>query len=39
MAETIPPRISLIIPGFVASISIGGPFMAGLFPASLMASC
>ena len=33
MAETIPPCINLIILGFVANISIGGLFMAGLVPA------
>ena len=38
MAETIPPCINLIILGFVANISIGGLFMAGLLPAVLMAS-
>jgi tripartite ATP-independent transporter DctM subunit len=37
MAETIPPCINLIILGFVANLSIGGLFMAGLAPASLMA--
>jgi tripartite ATP-independent transporter DctM subunit len=37
MAETIPPCINLIILGFVASLSIGGLFMAGLAPAGLMA--
>jgi tripartite ATP-independent transporter DctM subunit len=37
MAETIPPCINLIILGFVANISIGGLFVAGLVPASLMA--
>jgi tripartite ATP-independent transporter DctM subunit len=37
MAETIPPCINLIILGFVANLSIGGLFMAGLFPAALMA--
>ncbi len=37
MAETIPPCINLIILGFVANISIGGLFMAGLIPAGLMA--
>src|ERR1700738_1301527 len=30
MAETIPPCINLIILGFVANISIGGLFMAGV---------
>jgi tripartite ATP-independent transporter DctM subunit len=37
MAETIPPCINLIILGFVANLSIGGLFMAGLLPAALMA--
>src|SRR5882757_8477176 len=37
MAETIPPCLNLILLGFVANISIGGLFMAGLLPASLMA--
>src|SRR6202022_2489275 len=37
MAETIPPRIHLIILGFVANLSIGGLFVAGLLPAGLMA--
>jgi tripartite ATP-independent transporter DctM subunit len=37
MAETIPPCINLIILGFVANLSIGGLFMAGLIPAILMA--
>jgi tripartite ATP-independent transporter DctM subunit len=37
MAETIPPCINLIILGFVANISIGGLFAAGLLPAALMA--
>ena len=37
MAETIPPCINLIILGFVANLSIGGLFMAGLAPAGLMA--
>ena len=30
MAETIPPCINLIILGFVANLSIGGLFVAGL---------
>ncbi|MGY3235207.1 tripartite ATP-independent transporter DctM subunit [Bradyrhizobium sp. USDA 4448] len=38
MAETIPPCINLIILGFVANLSIGGLFMAGLLPAALMAA-
>src|SRR4029078_6444713 len=37
MAETIPPRLHLIILGFVANLSIGGLFVAGLLPAALMA--
>src|SRR3954463_3805568 len=37
MAETIPPCINLIILGFVANLSIGGLFMAGLVPAAIMA--
>jgi tripartite ATP-independent transporter DctM subunit len=38
MAETIPPCINLIILGYVANISIGGLFAAGIFPAVLMAA-
>jgi tripartite ATP-independent transporter DctM subunit len=38
MAETIPPCVNLIILGFVANISIGGLFMAGLVPAALLAA-
>src|SRR5204862_2508206 len=37
MAETIPPCINLIILGFVANLSIGCLFVAGLLPAGLMA--
>lgn len=37
MAETIPPCINMIIMGFVANISIGGLFVAGLVPAAFMA--
>jgi tripartite ATP-independent transporter DctM subunit len=37
MAETIPPCINMIIMGFVANISIGGLFLAGLVPAAFMA--
>lgn len=37
MAETIPPCINLIILGFVANLSIGGLFAAGLAPSALMA--
>jgi tripartite ATP-independent transporter DctM subunit len=38
MAETIPPCINLIILGFVANLSIGGLFAAGIVPAVLMAA-
>ena len=38
MAETIPPCINMIIMGFVANISIGGLFIAGLVPAAFMAA-
>ncbi|WP_288193133.1 TRAP transporter large permease subunit [uncultured Phyllobacterium sp.] len=37
MAETIPPCINLIILGYVANLSIGGLFAAGIYPAILMA--
>jgi len=37
MAETIPPSIVLIVLGFVANVSIGGLFAAGIGPAALMA--
>ncbi|HEX4329892.1 MAG TPA: TRAP transporter large permease subunit [Burkholderiales bacterium] len=37
MAETIPPCVNMIILGFVANISIGGLFIAGLVPAAVMA--
>jgi tripartite ATP-independent transporter DctM subunit len=37
MAETIPPCVNMIIFGFVASISIGGLFMAGVVPALILA--
>jgi tripartite ATP-independent transporter DctM subunit len=37
MAETIPPCVNMIIFGFVASISIGGLFMAGVIPALFLA--
>jgi len=37
MAETIPPCINMIIIGFVANISIGGLFLAGIVPALVMA--
>ena len=33
MAETIPPCVNLIVMGFVANISIGALFIAGLVPA------
>ena len=35
--ETIPPCINLIILGYVANLSIGGLFAAGILPAALMA--
>ncbi len=37
MAETIPPCINIIIFGFVANVSIGGLFLAGLVPAGVLA--
>ncbi len=37
MAETIPPCINMIIMGFVANISIGGLFLAGIVPAGVLA--
>jgi tripartite ATP-independent transporter DctM subunit len=37
MAETIPPCVNMIILGFVASLSIGGLFLAGIVPALVMA--
>jgi tripartite ATP-independent transporter DctM subunit len=37
MAETIPPCINMIIIGFVANISIGGLFLAGIVPALITA--
>lgn len=37
MAETIPPCINIIIFGFVANVSIGGLFLAGLVPAAVLA--
>lgn len=37
MAETIPPCVNMIIMGFVANLSIGGLFLAGLVPAALLA--
>lgn len=39
MAETIPPCVNLIIFAFVANISIGGLFMAGVVPAIFLALC
>lgn len=38
MAETIPPCVNMIILGFVANISIGGLFLAGLLPAVVLAA-
>lgn len=38
MAETIPPCVNMIILGFVANISIGGLFLAGLVPAVVLAT-
>lgn len=38
MAETIPPCVNMIILGFVANISIGGLFLAGLVPAVVLAA-
>ena len=38
MAETIPPCVNMIIFGFVANVSIGGLFIAGLAPAAFLAS-
>ena len=37
MGETIPPCINMIILGYVANVSIGGLFVAGLLPAGAMA--
>jgi tripartite ATP-independent transporter DctM subunit len=37
MGETIPPCINMIILGYVANVSIGGLFIAGLLPAVVMA--
>jgi len=36
MGETIPPCVNMIILGFVANISIGGLFLAGILPAVFM---
>ncbi len=38
MAETIPPCVNMIIFGFVANVSIGGLFVAGLVPAAVLAA-
>ncbi len=38
MSETIPPCINVIIFGFVANVSIGGLFLAGLVPAAVLAA-
>ena len=38
MSETIPPCINMIIFGFVANVSIGGLFLAGLVPAAVLAA-
>lgn len=37
MAETIPPCVNMIIFGFVANVSIGGLFIAGVVPAIVLA--
>ena len=37
MAETIPPCVNMIIFGFVANVSIGGLFIAGVVPAVVLA--
>lgn len=39
MSETIPPCVNMIIFAFVANISVGGLFMAGLIPAAVLALC
>lgn len=36
MAETIPPCVNLIVMGFVANISIGALFIAGIVPAAIL---
>lgn len=36
MAEAIPPCVNLIVMGFVANISIGALFVAGLVPAAVL---
>jgi len=38
MGETIPPCLNMIILGYVANVSIGGLFIAGLLPAAVMAA-
>lgn len=38
MGETIPPCMNIIILGYVANVSIGGLFAAGIVPAALMAT-
>lgn len=37
MAETIPPCVNMIIFAFVANVSVGGLFVAGLVPAAFLA--
>lgn len=37
MGETIPPCINMIILGYVANLSIGGLFVAGILPAAVIA--
>lgn len=37
MAETIPPCVNMIIMGFVANLSIGALFVAGIVPAACLA--
>ncbi|MGC3964687.1 MAG: TRAP transporter large permease subunit [Rhodocyclaceae bacterium] len=39
MAEAIPPCVNLIVMGFVANISIGALFVAGLVPAAFLMLC
>ena len=36
MAETIPPCVNMIVMGFVANLSIGALFVAGLIPAAAL---
>ncbi len=38
MGETIPPCINMIILGYVANLSIGGLFVAGIVPAAVTAA-